>query len=142
AWRMEDLSQPRPATMRGVEARSRRPRYKQYTRVRDAQAFARRLGIEAVDYGGRIDLAHPANHALFLAYERAAPIPQAVRVRPFNEADDDPTEIAYYQAGFGDAPGEIEINSEHSFWEDPARVMQEARSSHDFSTGDPRHPIA
>jgi hypothetical protein len=130
-------------TMRGGEARTRRPQYKEYKRVRDAQRFTERLGVGAVDYGGRIDIANLANHALFLAHEQGVPMPAAVRARAFTEAEgDDPTEIAYYVAGFGDAVGEIDINSAHPFWDDPVGVMREARDSHDFSTGDPRHPIA
>jgi hypothetical protein len=129
--------------MGGVEARSRRPRYKEYKRVDDAQAFAQRLGIAVVDYGGRIDIANLANSAFSLTFERNAPLPQAVRVRSFtDEEGDDPVEIAYYLPGLGDAPGEIEINSGHFLWDAPEDVMRRARRGHDFSTDDPRHPIA
>jgi hypothetical protein len=129
--------------MSGVEARSRRLRYKVYRRVRDAQLFAQRLGLRDADFGGRLDIANLANHAFFLAYELRAPLPQAVRVRSFTEQEgDDLREIACYHPGLGDAPGEIQINSSHGFWEDPEGMMREAREGHDFSTDDLRHPIA
>jgi hypothetical protein len=93
--------------MRAVEARSRRPRFKEYNRVRDAQNFAQRLHVGVADYGGRIDIANLANHALFLACEQGFPLPQAMRVRPYTEADDKPDEIAFYQPGIGDGRGSI-----------------------------------
>lgn len=132
---------PQPGTMSCVEARSRKLRYRQYTRIRDAQAFALRLGIRAVDYGGRLDIANLANQAFFLAFEHGAPLPQSVRVRSFTEKCDDSDEIAFYQAGLGDAPGEIEINSGHFFWGDPVGVMRQAKEDHDFSTDAPTHPV-
>jgi hypothetical protein len=129
--------------MGSAEARSGRLRYKQYTRVDYAQAFAQRLGIGTVDYGGRRDIANLANHAFFLAFEREAPLPQAVRVRLFTEEDgDSPDEIAYYLPGLGEGRGEIEINSGHIFWDDPAGTMRQASEDQEFSTSDPRHPVA
>jgi hypothetical protein len=128
--------------MPAVEARSRRPRYKEYKRVWDAQNFACRLGVGAADYGDRVDIGNIVNHALYLAHERGVPMPSAVRLRPFTEEDDYPDEIAYYQAGFGDSPGEIVINSYHPVWNNPAEAMRRARDDHSFSTGDAMHPIA
>jgi hypothetical protein len=61
--------------MRGACARSRRPVFREYKRVRDAQRFAQRLGVENAEYEERIDIANLINHALFLAYERGLPLP-------------------------------------------------------------------
>jgi hypothetical protein len=129
--------------MRSAEARSRRPRFKEYTRVRDAQNFAQKLGVGNADYGNRVDIANLVNHALFLAYEQESPLPHAIRVRPFTEQEgDDTADIACYLPGLGNSPGEIEVNSDHFLWSDPVAHMREARDDHEFSTGDPRHPIA
>jgi hypothetical protein len=125
--------------MPGAEARSRRPAYRTYKRVRDAQNFARKLGVGQVDYGRRIDIANLANHGLFLAWERGVPMPAAVRARAFSEEGDSPDEIAYYQPALGDSPGEMGLNSGHPAWGDPDRFMREAAEDHEFSTTDPRH---
>jgi hypothetical protein len=126
--------------MAGVEARRRRLKYKVYKKVRYAEHFARRLGVGQVSYGGRIDIANVCNHGLFLAREQGVPMPRAVLVRAFTE-EDDPNELASYQPGVSNTPGEIEVNKGHEGWNDMAATMREAQENRDFATGDPRHPI-
>jgi hypothetical protein len=129
--------------MPGVEARRRRPVYKVYRRLRDAETFARnQLDVAEVDYGGRLDIANLANHALWVAHGRELPMPRAIWVRPFVEEGDSPDELAYYQPGIGDSPGEITINSGHQAWDDIATTMRLARQENELSTGEPCHPVA
>jgi hypothetical protein len=129
--------------MSGAEARNRRPRYKQYKRVRDAEAFARRLGVSTANYADNLEIANNANHALFLAHERGVPMPQSVTVRPFDQPDDDPTNFAFYDAGLADEPGGIVINAAHEIWTDPGAFLEQVNEeSHEFSTSDPHHAVA
>jgi hypothetical protein len=127
----------------GAEARSRRPQFKEYKRVHYAEAFARKLGVGEVDYGGRLDIANVCNHGLFIASERGAPMPSRIVVeeRFTREETEGPDEMAYYLAGFGSRPGEIYINGEHPAWRNLATAMRRAGDRHEFSTGDPRHAI-
>lgn len=130
------------AIMRGVEARSRCFRYKEYKRLRDAEIFARnQLAIEKVDYGERLYIANVANHGFFIAHQHGAPMPRAIKVRPFVEVDDRAEELAYCDAGLLDLPGEIVVNSAHRAWSDLSRIMVSARNRGLLSTDDPRHPI-
>jgi hypothetical protein len=126
-----------------VEARSRRPKFKEYQRVHYAEAFARTLGVREVSYGGRIDIANVCNHGLLLVSGHGVPMPSAVFVKERFTRDEmeDPDEMAYYFAGFSNRPGEIYINGDHPAWLDLVAVMRRARANHDLSTGDPRHPI-
>jgi hypothetical protein len=80
------------------------------------------LGVGQGDYRGRIDIANRCNEALFAVCERGVPMPSIIRVRPFTEEGDDPDEIAYYQPGLGDAPGEIAINAGHPAWQNLAET--------------------
>jgi hypothetical protein len=130
-------------TMPGVEARRRRPKFKEYTRVGDAQNFARdQLGVGQVDYESNLVIANVANHALFAAHARGVPMPRSIRVRPFTEEGDNENEMAYYDAGLLDAPGEIVLNANHRVWGNLTHIMRRARERNLLSTADPRHPIA
>ncbi len=132
-----------PAIMPFAEARSRRLVYKEYKRVRDAERFARRLGVAQADYADRLKIANLANHALFLGHERGVPMPRAIGVRPFDQEGDDPTNFAFYDAGLSDEPGELVINGGHEIWDDPGGFLEQVNEEgHEFSTSDPRHPIA
>jgi hypothetical protein len=125
-----------------VDSKRRKPKYRTYSRVRDAQNFARKLDVGEVDYDGRIDIANRCNYSLFLASQRGIPMPSAVVVHPrfAEEEDEDPSELAYY-IHLGGAAGEIHVNAGHPAWDDIEAAMQEAREEHGFSTGDPHHPI-
>jgi hypothetical protein len=129
--------------MRGAEARRRRPTFKTYKRVRDAEAFARKLGVGTVDYGNRLDIANAFNDGLFVVYRRGVPMPSRIVVQEYfrRDAMEDPAEMAYYLAGFGDGPGEVHVNGDHPAWRDLATAMTRARENHDLSTADPRHPV-
>jgi hypothetical protein len=128
--------------MPGAEARDRGPKYKEYKRLRDAENFARnQLSIRDVDYGGRLDIANVSNHALLLAYLRRIPMPCAIRVRAFSEDEDTPEELAYYDAGLLDRPGEIVVNSAHPAWSNLEEIMAQAGIKMLLSTSDSRHPI-
>lgn len=128
-------------TMQGVEARGKRRQYKEYKRTRDAETFAKKLGIHAVNYGGRVDIANLANRALYEAGGRGVPLQTSILVRAFDQEDDDPSEIAYYVPALTGGCGEIVINAGHSFWANPKEVAREAREGQELSTDSPLHPL-
>jgi len=127
--------------MQGVEARGKRRQYKEYKRTRDAETFAKKLGIPAVDYGGRVGIANLANRALFEAGGRGVPLPTSIWIRAFDQEDDDPSEIAYYVPGLTGGRGEIVINADHPFWADPEEAARKAREGQELSTDSPLHPL-
>ena len=129
--------------MAGSEARNRRLKFKEYQRIYFAEQFARKLGVREVDYRGRLDIANVCNHGLFLVFTRGVPMPSRLVVKEWftREEAEDPNEIGYYSAGFGNQPGEIYLNEEHPAWRNLAATMQQARANHNLSTADPRHPI-
>src|SRR4051794_27587313 len=105
--------------MPGADARKGKPKYKQYKRARDAENYAKKLGVKNVHYGGRIEIANVSNHALHLAYDRDLPMPESVIVKEgFDPAEcEDPDELTHYLVASG-APGEIHINGSHEGWAD------------------------
>jgi hypothetical protein len=129
--------------MPGAEARQRRPRFKLYKRVRPAEAFARQLGVGEVDYRGRLDIANVCNHGLWVVAALEMPMPSRIVVKEYFAAEEmeNPEELAYYLAGFGNQPGEVYLNGDHPAWRNLAEAMRQARENHDLSTEDPRHPI-
>jgi hypothetical protein len=131
--------------MPAAEARQRKPKYREYKRVRDAEQFARNvLGVQEVDYGGNLAIANVSNHALFTAKERGVPMPSRAIVKAqFRQKDgEDPNDYAYYLANPGSkAPGEIYINAGRKVWTNIDAAMQEGRQRNIFSTGDPRHLV-
>jgi hypothetical protein len=126
--------------MRSAEARSRRPKFKLYKRVKAAQEFAKKLGVRHVDYGNRLDLANVCNHALFAAYERGIPMPESVIVQEeFTEEEyENPAEMAYY-ISVGGGPGEIHINGGHEGWGNLEEFVLEARADNRIATASPDH---
>lgn len=139
----DECAAPKSSIMPGAEAGSRRPKFKEYQRVHHAEAFARKLGVQEVDYRGRLDIANTCNHGLFVVSERGVPMPLriVVKERFTRQGMEDPNEMAYYLAGLGSQPGEIFINGEHPAWRHLVTAMRRARETHDVSTDDPRHPI-
>jgi hypothetical protein len=127
--------------MRGVEARSKIPRFKEYKRPKQAEDFAKRLGVQTVNYGGRVDIANLVNRALHEVAGHGVPMPTSVLVRPFDQEDDDQNEIAYYTPGLTGGPGEMVINADHAFWVDPVQVARKAREEREFSTDSSLHPV-
>jgi hypothetical protein len=120
-----------------VRSRERQPRYRPYKTLKAAEDLARRFGVRHVDLDGRVDIGNVVNAGLALAYSRSLPIPQEIKVRPFNEPDDVPDEAAYYLPGVAT----IEINSDHEAWVDVVATMKEAGDSKEISTSDARHVI-
>jgi hypothetical protein len=130
-----------PAIMPGAEAKSKKPKYKEYKRARDAQNFARKLGAKNVDYGGRVDIANVCNHVLSLASQREVPMPQGVIVQEdFSAENEDPDELAYYVHA-GGAPGEVHVNGAHEAWADLEEYTRQARATNRISTDSPDHFI-
>jgi len=127
--------------MPGAEARSSKPRYKEYKQIPAAQNFAQRLGVQEVDYGGRLDIANNANHALFLAHERGVPMPRSFVVRHQFTTEGGGNDYGAYHAEWRDAPGVIYIQSGRDVWRDIEAAMPEGRRRNLFSTADPRHFI-
>jgi hypothetical protein len=129
--------------MPSAAARKRKLRYKEYTRVQDAENYAKnQLGVPEVNYGGNIVIANNTNHGLFTVHERGVPMPSRVEVKEFKVEDgEDPNDLAFYLAPPGNAVGELYINSSHKVWTNPAAAAQEGRQKQIFSTDDPRHFI-
>jgi hypothetical protein len=120
-------------------SRSRKPQYKVYKRVKDAQNFAKKLGVGEADYGERLDIANTCNHALFLLQEKSVPMPRSVKVKRFDEPGENPKDLAYYEAQPGsNAPGSIFLNVQAKGWAEICRTLGERKV---FSTRDERHII-
>jgi hypothetical protein len=124
--------------MPGAEARRKEPKYRKYKRVSAAESYARGLGVEIVEYGGRIDIANVCNHGLLVCQNRGVPMPTAIRVQPMSTHTDEVILAAYAPSLLGGV-GSITINGNAAEWERIAEVARERREDQDISTGDERH---
>ncbi len=134
----------KPARMILAEARKRKPKYKEYKRIRDAENFARSLGVKDVVYGRHLRIGNVANHALLLVYERRLPLPSRIEIKDqFTRAEsEDPNDFGYYLTLPGsNTPGELYFNAARKVWTNIAEAMKEGRERNIFSTDDARHLV-
>jgi hypothetical protein len=127
--------------MPGAEAKGKKPKYKVYKLAHHAQNFAKALGVQEVNYAGRVDVANVCNHGLFVCRQRGVPMPRGVQVGPITPASPDEVTLADYTPNLSGAAGDITINVAAPEWQNIAEYARTRRAEQDISTGDPRHFI-
>ena len=110
---------------------------RRFATVKEAEDFARSLGVSGVDYESRLDIAQLANEFLARLQDRSLQVPMAMMVHSDYFAEKYPDDLRHIPAMA--EGGVVFLNPGADLWQDPLEKSRNAFALRYWSTPSPLH---